>query len=94
MKSVLLQLYSGEINPSQHYIPTSQQYKSISSESFQYYEDFLSHLDSPLKEQFLAFMDKHLGTTPYESSEMFIQGFRLGVKMMIEVFCDSVIEEE
>lgn len=31
-------------------------------------------------------MDEQLDTFPYDTSSMFIDGFRLGARMMIEIF--------
>lgn len=52
----------------------------------QNYDDFINKIGSPLDEDFVRIMDEHLDTLPFELSEMFIDGFRLGAKIMIEVF--------
>ena len=39
--------------------------------------------------RFVEIMDEQLDTIPYEISNMFIDGFRLGARMMIEVFEDK-----
>lgn len=52
----------------------------------QNYDDFINKIGSPLDEDFVRIMDEQLDTLPFELSEMFIDGFRLGAKIMIEVF--------
>lgn len=42
--------------------------------------------EPPLDERFLEIMDEQLKTVPLEISEMFIDGFRLGARMMIEIY--------
>ena len=42
-----------------------------------------------LDTRFVEIMDEQLDTIPYEISNMFIDGFRLGARMMIEVFEDK-----
>lgn len=52
-------------------------------------EDFIKKLKSPLDKEFIRIIDEQLDAVPLELSETFISGFRLGAKMMIEVFEDS-----
>ena len=54
-----------------------------------HYDDFielLAKLEPPLDKRFIEIMDEQLDVIPYEFSEMFIDGFKLGAKMMAEVF--------
>ena len=46
----------------------------------------LAKLEPPLDERFIKIMDEQLDVIPFEFSEMFIDGFKLGAKMMAEVF--------
>lgn len=46
----------------------------------------MSRLNPPLDKRFIKIMDEQLDVIPYEFSEMFIDGFKLGAKMMAEVF--------
>ena len=89
VKSVLEQLYDGEIFPAEQYVPRSEEYRKIHQRNYSRYEDFielLSKLKPPLDKRFIEIMDEQLDVIPYEFSEIFIDGFRLGAKMMAEVF--------
>ena len=89
MKNVPEQLYDGEIFPAEQYSPKEREYRKIYREHYNHYEDFietLSRLEPPLDKRFVEIMDEQLDEIPYEFSEMFIDGFRLGVKIMAEVF--------
>lgn len=86
------QLYEGEIYPAEQYLPLLEEYKKLRKEQHQHYDDFvqeLNKLSTPLGDRFIKIMDEQLDTIPLEFSEMFIDGFRLGARMMIEVFEDK-----
>ena len=92
MKNVLEQLYNGEIFPAEQYAPKSEEYRKIHQGHYSHYEDFivvLAKLEPPLDKQFIKIMDEQLDVIPFEFSEMFIDGFKLGAKMMAEVFRDE-----
>lgn len=57
--------------------------------NYNHYDDFielLAKLEPPLDKRFIEIMDEQLDVIPYEFSEMFIDGFKLGAKIMAEVF--------
>ena len=59
------------------------------SKHYKHYEDFiktLSKLEPPLDKQFIKILDEQLDVIPYEFSEMFTDGFRLGARVMIDIF--------
>ena len=92
MDTILQQLYDGKIFPAEQYRPTVEEYKKLYKKHYQHYEDFikeLSQMQKPLDTRFVEIMDEQLDTIPYEISNMFIDGFRLGARMMIEVFEDK-----
>lgn len=89
MKNVLEQLYDGEIFPVEQYSQKEREYRKIYREHYSHYEDFietLSRLEPPLDKRFIEIMDEQLDEIPYEFSGMFIDGFRLGARIMVEVF--------
>lgn len=89
MKNILEQLYNGEIYPAEQYVPKGEEYRKRRQKNYSNYNDFielLSKLDPPLDERFIKIMDEQIDLVPCEFSEIFIDGFRLGVKIMTEVF--------
>lgn len=89
MQTILEQLYNGEIYPAEQYFPKSEEYQKIHKEHYEHYESFiesLSKLNPPLDKEFIKIMDEQLAVVPYEFSEMFIDGFRLGARILAEVF--------
>ena len=93
MSKILQDLYNGEIYPAEQYLPKIEEYSALRKKHYEHYEDFIQKLGSPLDKEFIQIMDEQLDTLPIEFSEMFIDGFRLGAKMIIEVF-ESKYEKE
>lgn len=93
MKSILTALYEGKIYPAEQYSPRIEEYRKIHQEHYRHYEDFietLSKLNPPLDKKFIKIMDEQLDVIPYEFSEMFIDGFRLGARIMIDILQDDL----
>ena len=83
MKNVLEQLYNGKIFPAEQYAPRGEEYRKIYQGNYRHYEDFielLSKLEPPLDKRFINILDEQLDVIPFEFSEMFINGFKLGGK--------------
>lgn len=89
MKNILRALYDGEISPAEQYQPMIEDYKIIRKKQYEQYTEFIKKLGSPLDKEFELIMDEQLETLPLELSQMFIDGFRLGAKMIIEVYEDK-----
>lgn len=88
MSSILEQLYNGEIFPAEQYNPQEGECRKIYREHCRHREEFirlLSKQEPPLNERFVEIMDELVQELPYQSADMFINGFRLGAKIMIEV---------
>ena len=97
MKSILSALYEGKIFPAEQYSPRSEEYRKIYQENYRHYDDFvetLSKLNPPLDKRFIEIMDEQLDVIPYEFSEMFIDGFRLGARIMIDIFQGDLCAKE
>lgn len=94
MDKILQALYSGEIYPVEQYRPMIEEYIALRKNHYKSYEDFIKKLGIPLDKEFIQIMDEQLDAVPLELSEMFIDGFRLGARMMIEVFEDKYQNEK
>ena len=91
MKSVLEQLYDGEIYPAEQVNDRTEGYQKMRREHYSHYEDFIEQLKAfnpPLSERFIEIMDEQLDALPLETAETFIFGFRLGAKIILEVLED------
>ena len=69
--------------------PRTEVYRKMRQEHYKHYDEFIKQLkllEPPLAKRFIEIMDEQLDTVPIEMSEMFIDGFRLGARMMIEIY--------
>lgn len=92
MKNILEQLYNGELCPAEQYSHKNEEYRKRRQENYSHYKEFiqlLGTLDPPLDNRFIAIMDEQLNLIPYECSATFIDGFRLGARIMAEIFIDG-----
>lgn len=89
MKSILEQLYNGEIKPYLKYDQVVGQYKEKKERAFQSYTQFLEKLPEELREEFIDLIDEQIELLPCELEQNFIDGFRTGVQMMVEVYSGS-----
>ena len=97
MKSILLRLYDGEIYPPEQFNLKTEEYRSMRQAHYQHYEDFieqLKSLDPPLHEKFIDIMDEQLDEIPLELSGTFLEGFRLGARIMIEIYQGNYTDHE
>lgn len=89
MDTILRQLYEGNLDPISQSQPMTQEYWAASQRYYQHCEAFrstLQALDPAISEQFDRLADEMLELDCLEYKERFITGFRLGARMMMEVF--------
>lgn len=89
MDKILRALYRGEIYPAEQYRPTTKDYKVAYQEYNKRYDDFIAKIGSPFDKEFERIMEEYRNTFSMELSKMFIEGFRLGAKLVIEIFSDE-----
>lgn len=90
MKDKILQdLYHGRIAPEEHYKPLIEEFIVHQKEYYQHYDKFIEKIGSPLDKEFERIMEEQLEMLPFDFSQTFIDGFRLGAKVMLEILWDS-----
>ena len=88
MKSVLQQLYEGEIAPAELYTKRLQEYQQLLHENGEYIESFqekLSKINADLGDQFMDILEKHWQEAPWEYTQVFLDSFCLGARIMLEI---------
>ena len=89
MKDKTLQdLYNGKIAPVEQYKPLIEEFSALQKKHYQHYDEFMEKIGSPLDKEFESIMDEQLDILPFDFSQTFIDGFRLGAKMMMEILWD------
>lgn len=86
MKNILEQLYNGELSPYSKFQTTIDDFKVNQNKAFESYSVFTKKLPEELKDEFDELIDSHLDLLPLELEQNSIAGFRMGVRMMAEVF--------
>lgn len=89
LKSILQKLYDGEIAPCEQIHLRSGAYRDMKSALYQRHKDFAEKLEaiSPeLKKEFIEIQEEQMNPFSLELSENFIEGFRLGARLMAEVY--------
>ncbi len=89
MNSVLQQAFDGELSPAEQYRPGTEARRAMCQAHCRRYEERmkqLEKLDSPLHEPLIKVLDEQLDHIPLETAELFIDRFRLGARMMAEVY--------
>lgn len=89
MRNILEQLYNGEIFPAEQFRNKEQEDRKSYSEENSCYEEFIEILrkqEPPLDKMFDEVMNEQIDEIQNEYSGIFISGFRLGARIMVEVF--------
>lgn len=87
--SILKQLYNGQIFPPEQYRPSSEEYIRKSDAVSDFYDSLSSKLagiDASLTDELENLFTLKNSLCSTETEEMYIEGFRLGVRLMVEVF--------
>ena len=97
MSDLLSALYAGELYPAEQYTPRIEAYRKLYREHLRQHEAFaemLRKLDPQLEQQFIEILEQQLDEVPLEIEDVFIEGFRLGAKLIIEIYRDDTYSGE
>lgn len=89
MSKLLEDLYHGTIAPVEYCHEHTKECRNLREEHYKHCEDFIKRIGEPFKLDFNNILDEHgalissLHKTSLEST--FVDGFRLGARMMLEV---------
>lgn len=89
MKSILLELFQGEIAPLDRHKALLKEYREQWENTMKSENSFVKKLDEPLRAEFEQLMDDHFDLIPLEMSDVFAEGFRIGARMMVESLWDK-----
>lgn len=86
MERILEELYAGDLQPAENRNWDNPEYESKCAQSVKEIEAFSRQLDQESREAFDAMMDHYLELCYIEKTQAFSDGFRIGARMMWEVF--------
>ncbi|MNW50401.1 hypothetical protein D3C74_278540 [compost metagenome] len=87
MKKIIEEIYYGNLNPEEHIVPTNPDYRPLNrkiSELKNEAKKRLTKSDFEIVEQIFDLIGE---SNSMHTSTTFVQGFRLGALVMIDVFC-------
>ncbi len=93
MKSILEDLYYGNINPAEFFQVPLKEYKACQEEHIKTYDSFLQSLEPYQQKTFAEIMEHQFQTLPMEHAAVFSEGFRMGAQMMLEVLQGPPVDE-
>lgn len=86
MKSILEDIYYGNICPAESFQVNLKEYEAIQNEHLKTYDSFLQSLEPDQKKAFIEIMDHQFQSIPMEYAAVFSEGFRIGSRIMLEIF--------
>ena len=86
MTSILEEFASGNIDPFEGTIKKGSRYECILQTAYDCEEKLMSALDGELKETLRRFIETQSESSSIDGNNRFINGYRLGVLMTMEVF--------
>lgn len=97
MKSVLYDLYHGNLDPASFYDPLLKEHRNFLRRKFDSIDTLSEKIekDHPfLKEAFEKVLDLAFIDARWETSNSFIQGFSLAARIMAEAYCMDLSAKE
>jgi hypothetical protein len=88
-KSILQQLFDGEIYPSENINPSNPKYNEAKKLLAEEIDDFFKTLSGADRERFQKINDLYYEMASIYNYECFAHGFRLAVKLMVESMNDT-----
>lgn len=85
MESVIEDLYNGDLCPSSQFHYTLDDIRKKWEELDQVETDFMDNLSEPMQEQFDNILDRRLEMANLDLTQAYVEGFKLGAKLLIEV---------
>lgn len=89
MKSVIEELFNGNVRPIKEFQPILESYKLKWEKTMKKDNTFIGKLDEDLRREFEQLMDDHFDLIPLEMSEVYTMGFKMGARLTCEVFSDE-----
>ena len=89
MQKTIKQLYSKHIYPVEQVIPEDKEYREKGRINGEWRERFKNNLPDSMKADFEAMFQSCLEVTLMEEEQSFVNGFRLGARLMLEIMTED-----
>ena len=91
MENILHKLYRGEISPADGYEARWEEYQQMRQKHILEYDAFVQSLEPRQQKAFNRIMNHQFDTIPMEYADTFVEGFEMGVKMVVAVFQKEIL---
>ena len=91
MENILHKLYRGEIAPADGYEARLEEYQTMRQRHILQYDAFIQSLEPRQQKDFIRIMNQQFDTIPMEYADTFLEGFQMGVKMVVAVFQKEIL---
>ena len=85
MDQTLKALYNGNIAPFEQFCLANKERASLQRQYLQSFDDLISQIDAPVGAELERLLEKITDAQAAELYAMFLDGFRLGARMAIEI---------
>ena len=85
MEDILRKLYEGKIQPLDRDMGELKGHLEQRRKSMEAHKCFLDKLTEEMRHEFMEIMDAHDSLYPFEYAETYIDGFKTGARMMLEI---------
>ena len=86
--NILEELYCGNIRPSERTIREGSEYKQLDNQASALESAFYAELSAEGKKVYNAYVEKRLALMDIDTCDMFIKGYRLGMKLLLAVLTE------
>lgn len=91
MQKTIEQIYNGEIYPSEQMHVRMEGYEEARQIAVQSHNEFEEKLGKAMKDELDEMIAKHLDASCFEETQTFVNGFKLGAKLMAEIFWEDKV---
>lgn len=88
MQKTIETLYRGYIEPAARFLPSSEEYRRARRRSVKMEKRFLRELSPKQQRAYEIFFNAHLEVVSFESMQSFVEGFRLGGALMLDILSE------
>ena len=86
--NILEELYCGNIRPSERAIKEGSEYQQLQRQASALEDAFRAELSPDGKKVYDAYVEKRIKLTDIDGCDLFIKGYRLGVKFLLAVLME------
>ena len=89
MEDILNLLYRGELHPEEDYCPMTPELIEARKEFMEYRNAMFAEFDEQTREKVQDLLDKRTFVSAYEMEDAYVQGMRMGAKMLSALLKDQ-----